>query len=176
MLCCPARSPTSASRRFPGGIRRSSIRPAIWSCRSLRRATDSMAPKRFTRLPRARDSVSALPNDTITSSIVTSRVHNGKRDGRGRALMFLANEPPYRSSCDAQGRDMPHLVLRSQPGIVEIDRSLEVQPEFRRVVEQATQPQRHLRTHRPSFSNELVHGLATDAEGRRKPVNLSLIH
>jgi hypothetical protein len=39
---------------------------AISNCRSLRRTTDSILANRFTRLPFARASVSALLNDTIT--------------------------------------------------------------------------------------------------------------
>ena len=54
--------------------------PAISSCLSLRRATDSNATKRFTRLPLARASVSESRNETIMHVIVTRRVNNVKHD------------------------------------------------------------------------------------------------
>src|ERR1700693_2225152 len=39
MLCCPLRSPESASRRFPGGTRRSVKRAAAWIISSFRSDT-----------------------------------------------------------------------------------------------------------------------------------------
>jgi hypothetical protein len=44
-------NPLGISRRLPGGIRRSSNRPAISTCRSLRRATAAMFENRLTGIP-----------------------------------------------------------------------------------------------------------------------------
>lgn len=76
MLNCPSLSPESASRRFPGGILRSSSEAAISSWRNLRRAMRSNDAKRFTRTPRAKRSVSRSLYDTI---IVSPRINNVKR-------------------------------------------------------------------------------------------------
>jgi len=59
MLCCPTRSPFKASRRLPGGTRRSPSRSAISSWRSFRRATAATFTKRLTLSPRASAAVSA---------------------------------------------------------------------------------------------------------------------
>ena len=80
MLCCPARSPFSASSRLPGGTRKSFKRPAISNCRSLRRATDAIFANRLTGSPFDRDGVSAHLNVLITKPIVTYHVINVKRD------------------------------------------------------------------------------------------------
>ena len=74
-------------------------------------------------------------------------------------------------SGDAQGRNVLHVVLDRGRCVVEIDSTLQVQPEFRRVAEEAAQPQGHLGTHRPALADEFVHGLARNAEGTCKPAH-----
>jgi hypothetical protein len=74
----------SVSNRFPGGTRRSSNRFAIFNCRSLQCATDSMFTKRLIRFPFVRACVSAHLNVLITSYMVTRCVMNGKNEGEMR--------------------------------------------------------------------------------------------
>jgi len=82
MLYCPARLPLSRSSRLPGGTRKSLSLSAICSCRSLRRATDSIALNFPTLRPFARASVSAHRNDAITERLVTRRVITVKGSSR----------------------------------------------------------------------------------------------
>ena len=72
MLCCPPRSPFSASRRLPGGTRRSSNRSAISSCRSFRRATAAMFTNLFAGSPFERAWVSAHLKVLITASLIVT--------------------------------------------------------------------------------------------------------
>jgi len=79
ILICPALLPLSRSRRFPGGTRKSSKRPAISSWSSFRRAILSNELKRLTGLPSESVRVSSSAKETITGHIVTDVVNNVKR-------------------------------------------------------------------------------------------------
>lgn len=76
MLYRPSLSPFNASKRLPGGIRKSFKQPATSSCLSFLLAILSKAPKRLTRIPRANNAVSLSRNDCI---IVSHLVINVKR-------------------------------------------------------------------------------------------------
>ena len=82
MLHWPFRSPFSASRRFCGGTRKSSIRTAISSCLSFRSATRSTLANLATRRPRWRASVYRHLKDSIIDRLITQYViiHGASRD------------------------------------------------------------------------------------------------
>ena len=78
MLCCPALSPFSFSRRFPGGTVRSSNRAATSSIASFRMVMRAGGEPRVFPLLQRR-SVSASAKLSITTLIATYVVNNVKR-------------------------------------------------------------------------------------------------
>ena len=73
MLCCPARSPLSNSRRLPGGAARSPNTSALCNCRSLRCATRwRSAPIRRENGPWNRASASRSAKDRIIDAIMNA--------------------------------------------------------------------------------------------------------
>ena len=76
--------------------------------------------------------------------------------------------------CDPQRLDVRDLSLEAAGGIPQIDVALQVQPELRRVPEELTEPQGHLRADGPPLAQEFVHGLPRDArslgQGRDREV------
>jgi len=92
MLYCPARSPTSFSRRLPGGTRRSPSDCAASKSNNFRSALRWRG--RANLLPgsrRKRRSVSVSRKPRIMPAIVTGRANNVKRYGSGH-LAFIV--PP----------------------------------------------------------------------------------
>jgi hypothetical protein len=75
MECCPARSPSSACRRLPGGTRRLSIWSAASSAESFRSARRSISGGSRPELPVVQNrSVCLSANDLITILNVTRHV------------------------------------------------------------------------------------------------------
>src|SRR5262249_30299685 len=105
MLCCPARSPRSASSRLFGGTRRSRRICALFSIRSFLRATCWISVgSLLDRSPRQTLSVSRERNERITETIVTRHVSNVKR-----------TKPPQPEDNGAPSRFSLH-TARFEPG------------------------------------------------------------
>lgn len=89
MLCWPALSLLSLSKRLPGGTRKSSKLPAISSCLNFRRATSAMFTKRLTRSPPASALIIEL-NGSELSRTPYGELSAAKRSVTGTAAASAA--------------------------------------------------------------------------------------
>jgi hypothetical protein len=111
MLHCPARSPLSASNRFPGGDRKKSNVFAASSIVSFRVATISMARNRFGRPPSNMSCVSRQRKDWITWG-----AYYGTRNTSSGVFATRQGGPKMERNRCRSSHDCPHPQLQGREG------------------------------------------------------------
>src|SRR5665213_531723 len=102
------------------------------------------------------------------SSQLSAETEGASRDAR-RPFVYDGNCVRRRSLGDTEWLDASDVVLEALCGVEEINGALGVHPELRRIAEQASEAQGHLRTHRSPTAEEFVDGLARDARRLGQP-------